>query len=97
MTFNRKITLITVKQGVGGAGREDVSHKEVWANVTESGITYKFDDEEEGYKAERNVYMWQNEYKFQSIIKIRNDRYHVEATGAADSDLHIKIILAKEG
>ena len=31
------------------------------------------------------------------VIKIGNDRYHVEATGAADSDLHIKIILAKEG
>ena len=97
MTFNRKITLITVKQCVGGAGREDVSLKDVWANVTEPGITSKFAAEAAGYKAERTVYMWRNEYSGQSIIKIGNDRYHVEATGAADSDLHIKIILAKEG
>ena len=33
----------------------------------------------------------------QSVVQIDGRRYHVETTGAADSDLHIKLILARGG
>ena len=97
MTFSSKITLITVKQGKGSAGIEETAQKTVWAKVAEPGVTAKYAAESAGYKAERTVYMWRCEYNGQTVVQIGKDRYHVETTGAADNDLHIKLILAKGG
>lgn len=90
MTFNRKITLISSEQKNGSQGKADRAVKTVYAKVSEPGVTA-------GYKSELTVYMWRREYSGQSVVQIDGRRYHVETTGAADSDLHIKLILTREG
>ena len=93
MTFNRKITLISSEQKNGSQGKTD----RVYAKVSEPGVTAKYAAETAGYKSELTVYMWRREYSGQSVVQIDGRRYHVETTGAADSDLHIKLILARGG
>ena len=95
MTFNRKITLISSEQKNGSQGTGAV--KTVYAKVSEPGVTAKYAAETAGYKSELTVYMWRREYSGQSVVQINGKRYHVENTGAADSDLHIKLILARGG
>ena len=97
MTFNRKITLISSEQKNGSQGKTDRAVKTVYAKVSESGVTAKYAAETAGYKSELTVYMWRREYSGQSVVQIDGRRYHVETTGAADSYLHIKLILARGG
>ena len=79
------------------ARRSDRAVKTVYAKVSEPGVTAKYAAETAGYKSELTVYMWRREYSGQSVVQIDGRRYHVENTGAADSDLHIKLILARGG
>lgn len=97
MTFNKKITLISSEQKNGSQGKADRAVKTVYAKVSEPGVTAKYAAETAGYKSELTVYMWRREYSGQSVVQIDGKRYHVETTGAADSDLHIKLILARGG
>lgn len=97
MTFSRKITLISSEQKNGSQGKADRAVKTVYAKVSEPGVTAKYAAKTAGYKSELTVYMWRREYSGQSVVQIDGKRYHVETTGAADSDLHIKLILARGG
>ena len=94
MTFNRKITLISSEQKNGSQGKADRAVKTVYAKVS---VTAKYAAETAGYKLELTAYMWRREYSGQSVVQIDGKRYHVETTGAADSDLHIKLILTRGG
>ncbi len=95
MAFSEKITLCTVKEGLGASDPEVLDSTEVWANVADIGVTVKYAAEAAGISAELQAVMYRREYKGQTHARYRGVLYQISSTGRAANDLHIKLILTR--
>lgn len=99
MTFDKKIRLLKLKKQNGGNGYITVTFKDIWANVREVGVTTQYTAAAAGHNAELQAICHRAEYETNSFTHAEyNGRcYHIERTGTADTDRHIKLMLEKGG
>ena len=95
LTFNRKITLLTLEPQKGYSEPAEIARATVWANVSDVGSTTKFAALQAGQTVSLAVTMWRREFRDYSHAEINGVRYKIVETGAAKSDLHIKLLLER--
>ena len=94
--FNRKITLLELEPQTGLAEPREISRAEVWADVSEVGATTKFAALSAGQTVTLTVVMYRREFKGYTHCEAGGIRYKIAETGAAKSDLHIKLLLERD-
>lgn len=95
MAFNEKITLCTVKEGLGTNEPKVLDSADVWADVTDMGVTTKYAAAAAGVSAELQAVMYRREYKGQTHARYLGTLYQISSTGRAANDMHIKLILTR--
>ena len=95
LPFNRKITLLTLEPQSGCTEPAEVARATVWANISDVGSTTKFAALQAGQTVSLAVTMWRREFRDYSHAEIDGARYKIVETGAAKSDLHIKLLLER--
>lgn len=97
MTFNKKLTLLKLMKQNGSGGYTQTASRTIWANVRDVGVTTKYTAVAAGYQAELQAVCQRSEYEIGNYThaEYNGQRYHIENTGAADNERHIKLILAK--
>lgn len=99
MTFDKKIRLIKLKRQNGSGGYTEEASRTIWANVRDIGVTVKYSAVAAGREAEIQVICHRAEYNSDNFTHAEYDGmiYRIESTGASDTKMHIKLILAKGG
>ena len=97
MTFATKIQLAKYTPPKGSVSAVDKVTGEVWAKVTQPGVTVQYSAMTANRKASMQAIMWRGEYNGENRAIIGDKTYRIEDTGPADNDLHIKLMLAREG
>lgn len=97
MTFNKKLRLVKLERQNGSGGFTEVSSRTIRANVRDIGVTTKYTAAAAKREAELQVICHRKEAEGYTHADYEGHRYRIESTGAADSDRHIKLILAKGG
>lgn len=95
MKFNKKITLLRLRAGVGRSEPVEESRAEVWADVSDIGVTTKYAAMAAGQTATLQVLMWRREFKDYTHAEYGGKRYKIAETGSAKNPLHIKLILER--
>ena len=93
----RKITLLTLKQGNGSKGLQEVKNTRriVWAEVGDVGVTTKMAAASAGKAADCQVTVLRAEYSGQSHVSIGGAVYKITETGAAGNPLRVKLLLER--
>lgn len=94
--FNRKITLLTLAPQSGFSESAETARAVVWANVSEPGVTVKFAALQAGQTVSLTVIMWRKEFKDYTHCEIDDVRYKIIETGAAQNELHVKLLLERD-
>lgn len=99
MTFNKKLRLIKLERQNGSGGYTETAEQTVWANVYDVGITTKYTAAAANRAAELTAVCHRAEVEAGNYThaEYNGHRYRIESTGAADTERHIKLILAKGG
>lgn len=97
IAFNRKITLLELASQTGLAEPKEISRAEVWADISEVGATTKFAALQAGQTVTLAVVMYRREFKGYTHCEIGGVRYKIVETGAARNELHIKLLLERDG
>ena len=97
IAFNRKITLLELAPQTGLAEPQEISRAEVWADISEVGATTKFAALSAGQTVTLAVVMYRREFKGYTHCEIGGVRYKIVETGAARNELHIKLLLERDG
>ena len=95
LPFNRKITLLPLEPQSGCPEPAEVARATVWANISDIGATTKFAALQAGQTVSLAVTMWRKEYRDYTHAEVDGTRYKIVETGAAKSDLHIKLMLER--
>ena len=95
MSFNKKIKLQTLTQGNGHAGLSVDSELEVWAELSDVGVTTKYKSEAIGRQADMTATTYRKSFANHTHALVDGVRYRITAAGKAENDLHIKLILAR--
>lgn len=96
IAFNRKITLLELETQSGfGNDPLEKARAEVWADVSEVGVTTKFAAAQAGTQVSLSVVMWRGEFRGYTHCEIDGVRYNIADKGAAKNSLHIKLVLER--
>lgn len=95
ITFDRKITLLTLESQSGFNNPAEMARAVVWADVSEVGVTTKFAAAQAGTQVSLSVVMWRSEFRGYTHCEIDGVRYKIAETGAAKNSLHIKLVLER--
>ena len=96
LAFNRRITLLELAPQTGFAEPLETARAEVWADVSEVGVTTKFAALQAGQTVTLAVVMYRREFKGYTHCEIGGVRYKIVETGAARNELHIKLLLERD-
>ena len=99
MTFNKKLRLIQLTRQNGKGGFSETASRVIWANVKDIGVKTKFAAAAANREATLQAICYRKDFETAGYTHVdyNGHRYRIEDTGAADSVLHIKLILAKGG
>ncbi len=95
MSFNRKITLLSIRSPAGRGEPEITARATVWADVSDVGAVTKLTALSAGQELSLAVIMWRREYKDYSHAEYEGRRYKIAHTGSAKNELHIKLLLER--
>lgn len=94
--FNKRITLLRLTPQTGhGNSQTEAARAEVWADVSEPGVTTKMTALSVGSNVHYSVIMWRNEYKDYTHAEYGGKRYRITTTGGTDNPLKIKLLLER--
>ena len=97
MTLNKKITLLKLRTQNGAGGFAVEKSLEVWANVSDIGVTTKFSAAAASKRAELQIICRRCEADGFTHVDYNGTRYKIESTGSIGNDRFIKLIIAKDG
>lgn len=93
--FNSRITLLKLKSSTGRAEPEISACAQVWARVSDIGVTTKLAGLAAGQQLSRAVIMHRSEFADYTHAEYLGVRYKITGTGAAGNPLHIKLTLER--
>lgn len=95
MRFNKKIVLIT-RQAASGRGEPiETARAEVWADISDIGVTTKLTALSSGEEVSFSAIMWRAEYKGYTHAEYGGILYKITETGSTQNPLHIKLLLGR--
>lgn len=93
--IRKKVKLLTLAPQNGSAELVRLNKKTVWAEMGSIGVTTKFSAMSAGKEAELQLILWRSEYEGQTHAEVSGTVYKITETGAADSDLRVKLLLGR--
>lgn len=93
ISFNKRITLLTLKPAQGRGEPTETARAIVWADVSDIGVTTKMTALSAGAEVSFSVIMWRKEFKDYTHCDVDGIRYKIVETGAAANPLHIRLLL----
>lgn len=94
--FNRRLTLLELKSDTGHRNSfTELSRADVWAAVSEPGVTTKMTALAAGVEVEYSVVMWRSEFKGFTHAELDGVRYKITQTGGTESPLKIRLLLQR--
>ncbi len=95
MSFNKKITLISLVSRPGRGEPEETARADVWADVSDVGAVTKLTALSAGQELSLSVIMRRREYKDYTHAEYQGRRYKIAQTGSTKNELHIKLLLER--
>ena len=93
--FNKRIVLLRLKSSQGRSEPVEEARAEVWADVSDVGITTKYAALSAGQELSLSVIMWRSEFDGYTHAEYLGKRYKISESGSTANPLHIKLALSR--
>ena len=95
MTFKDRLTLVRLERQNGKGGYIETATRQIWAKVSDLGVTTKLSASAAGRSAELQAYCHRKEAEGFTHADYKGQRYRIDSTGAADNGRHVRLILTR--